>query len=192
MSFSHWKIPNNGFGVMDDPVPLRPPYPLYLRGHRRPLRSASGDSWLSDAPTLEMYDYAPHSPPPSGHKADPTCAEAHPGIAPRDPVGWALCARVMKDHDHEMVKSLKDEIDSLLVFAGLFSAVVTTFVVDSYKNLQQDYGETSTQLLYTIAQRLDSQNNSSSETQAPHLADPNQNSYYPSSSSIRINSFWFS
>ncbi|KAJ7841833.1 hypothetical protein B0H13DRAFT_2099222 [Mycena leptocephala] len=35
----------------------------------------------------------------------------------------------------EMVSSLRGDMDILLVFASLFSAVVTAFVIDSYKSL---------------------------------------------------------
>ena len=38
--------------------------------------------------------------------------------------------------------------------AGLFSAVVTTFTVDSYKTLQQDPGDASAQILARISLQL--------------------------------------
>jgi len=44
----------------------------------------------------------------------------------------------MRKHDEVMVKGWKEDIDTLLVFAGLFSAVSTAFDIEAYKLFQQD------------------------------------------------------
>ncbi|OCH87117.1 hypothetical protein OBBRIDRAFT_736756, partial [Obba rivulosa] len=49
--------------------------------------------------------------------------------------GWAECADRLRKHDKHMVKAWKNEIDNLLVFAGLFSAVLTSFNIELYKEL---------------------------------------------------------
>ncbi|KAK0225024.1 hypothetical protein EDD85DRAFT_795257 [Armillaria nabsnona] len=46
-----------------------------------------------------------------------------------------------------MVEESRDNVDVLLVFAGLFSAAVTTFVAKTYQNLQADYTPMSASLL---------------------------------------------
>ncbi|KAK0215381.1 hypothetical protein IW262DRAFT_1496358 [Armillaria fumosa] len=43
------------------------------------------------------------------------------------------CSRFAKKYDKGVCKDWKEEIDTLLVFAGLFSAVATAFIIDSYK-----------------------------------------------------------
>ncbi|KAK0492434.1 hypothetical protein EDD18DRAFT_1357689 [Armillaria luteobubalina] len=43
------------------------------------------------------------------------------------------CSRFAKKYDKGVCKDWKEEIDTLLVFAGLFSAVATAFLIDSYK-----------------------------------------------------------
>ncbi|KAJ7280964.1 hypothetical protein C8J57DRAFT_1000168, partial [Mycena rebaudengoi] len=48
---------------------------------------------------------------------------------------WVKCANATRTFDLEMVQSLRGDMDTLLVFASLFSAVVTAFVIDSYKGL---------------------------------------------------------
>ncbi|SJL11096.1 uncharacterized protein ARMOST_14499 [Armillaria ostoyae] len=52
--------------------------------------------------------------------------------------------------DHEMVEGWKDGLDVLLVFAGLFSAVVTTFVVQTSQSLQLDYAWVTAPILYEL------------------------------------------
>ncbi|KIP06867.1 hypothetical protein PHLGIDRAFT_90407, partial [Phlebiopsis gigantea 11061_1 CR5-6] len=61
----------------------------------------------------------------------------------------------MVKHDSDMVKDYADDIDTLLVFAGLFSAVVTAFVVETYVLLQPDPMNTTNQLLaYGLSSQL--------------------------------------
>ncbi|TBU22081.1 hypothetical protein BD311DRAFT_676896, partial [Dichomitus squalens] len=45
-------------------------------------------------------------------------------------------AKVVKKYSDEMVKRWNEEIDTLLVCAGLFSAILTAFNVQSYLLLQ--------------------------------------------------------
>ncbi|KAI0758890.1 hypothetical protein C8Q74DRAFT_270673 [Fomes fomentarius] len=48
---------------------------------------------------------------------------------------WDKTARLVKEYSDELVKRWKEEIDTLLVYAGLFSAVLTALIVESYKLL---------------------------------------------------------
>ncbi|KAI0808253.1 hypothetical protein C8Q74DRAFT_1187781, partial [Fomes fomentarius] len=48
---------------------------------------------------------------------------------------WAECARALKEHDEAKIRGWKEEIDTHLVFAGLFSAILTAFNVEAYKLL---------------------------------------------------------
>ncbi|EEB94327.1 hypothetical protein MPER_06873, partial [Moniliophthora perniciosa FA553] len=81
-----------------------------------------------------------------------------------------------------MVKGWRDDIDTLLVFAGLFSAVVTAFVIESYQWLAEDPADTTvTLLIHLISVQA-------SGSQATPF-EPTQ--FTPDPSSIRINVFWF-
>ncbi|KAF9484152.1 hypothetical protein BDN70DRAFT_180815 [Pholiota conissans] len=73
----------------------------------------------------------------------------------------------------------KDEVQNLLIFAGLFSAVVTAFVIESYKLLQPDTNDTIISLLSTIA-------NGQNQTVTPSSLPFSQAPY-----SVRINVCWF-
>ncbi|TFK67692.1 hypothetical protein BDN72DRAFT_822095 [Pluteus cervinus] len=79
-----------------------------------------------------------------------------------------------------MCRVWKEEIDKLLIFAGLFSAAVTAFAVESYQWLESP-GDINTELLMQL---ILLQSNSTLPSQlVPSLQ--------PSASAIRINIFWF-
>ncbi|KAL1683436.1 hypothetical protein EV122DRAFT_202022, partial [Schizophyllum commune] len=52
--------------------------------------------------------------------------------------------------DADMMKGLNGTLDVLLVFAGLFSAVVTTFVAQSSQSLSPDYLQVTASLVYEL------------------------------------------
>ncbi|KAJ3717483.1 hypothetical protein C8R42DRAFT_587180, partial [Lentinula raphanica] len=73
-----------------------------------------------------------------------------------DPLGQQLTenARVWKVYldeaekkDNELLKGFKDTIDALLIFAALFSAVVTSFIIATVSSLQPDYAQITAVLL---------------------------------------------
>ncbi|KAL1748726.1 hypothetical protein HDZ31DRAFT_29045, partial [Schizophyllum fasciatum] len=60
---------------------------------------------------------------------------------------WHVLLDEARIFDMEMVEGWRDTLDVLLVFAGLFSAVVTTLVVQSSQALQPNYGQISVALM---------------------------------------------
>ncbi|KAI0671393.1 hypothetical protein C8Q78DRAFT_1167965 [Trametes maxima] len=113
----------------------------------------------------------------------------YPDISTEVQPDWATCTTRMRDYDEAMVRGWKEEIDTLLVFAGLFSAVVTAFNIEAYHLLQEDPNETSVQILQQISRQI--------SAPAPgcesHLSTPAGNPIFrPTSQSIRINALWFS
>ncbi|KAK7687730.1 hypothetical protein QCA50_008946 [Cerrena zonata] len=88
----------------------------------------------------------------------------------------------VRNIDEVRVQKSRDEIDTLLVVAGLFSAIQTAFIIESYKQLQSDPADMTNQLLKYLSQQL-------SNSSIPAVAD------FPSSTtttpSVRINTFWF-
>ncbi|KAF9522953.1 hypothetical protein CPB83DRAFT_732038, partial [Crepidotus variabilis] len=98
---------------------------------------------------------------------------------------WKVVQEYYTTREEVRCDAWKDEVQHLLIFSGLFSAVVTAFLVESYKALQQDPSEVSVLLLSRISVQLDSLSNATQTSQIPALSGP------PLSSSRRINSFWF-
>ncbi|KAK7018672.1 hypothetical protein VNI00_018326 [Paramarasmius palmivorus] len=91
-----------------------------------------------------------------------------------DPAYEKLQAEVKK-YDDGLVAGYKEDIDTLLVFASLFSAVVTAFLIESYQWLSED---TTVIILAQISHQL----NGTQTQSAP---------FTPEASAIRINCFWF-
>lgn len=74
-----------------------------------------------------------------------------------------------------------------LIQARLLSAVVTAFIVESYKKLQQDPNDDIVNLLSQIASRINGPLNASTATLGPPAPSP----FVPAASAIRVNVFWF-
>ncbi|TFK82455.1 hypothetical protein K466DRAFT_655706 [Polyporus arcularius HHB13444] len=92
-----------------------------------------------------------------------------------------------------MIQDWKEEIDTLLVFAGLFSAVLTAFNIEAYQLLQQQPEDSVTAILTQISAQLNSftvnQNfvNSTSPADAALLP-----AFKPTAFAVRLNTMWFS
>ncbi|KAF8604812.1 hypothetical protein BDV93DRAFT_440151, partial [Ceratobasidium sp. AG-I] len=70
----------------------------------------------------------------------------------RDAGVWKLYLEEANDHDQELVKGRHSSLDMLLLFAALFSAILTAFLIESKELLQQDPADASLALLLLIAQ----------------------------------------
>ncbi|TDL16034.1 hypothetical protein BD410DRAFT_890362 [Rickenella mellea] len=49
---------------------------------------------------------------------------------------WGPYLNLADKYDKDLVHNWRDDMDSLLIFAALFSASVTAFVIESYKILE--------------------------------------------------------
>ncbi|KAH7098493.1 hypothetical protein BKA62DRAFT_712955 [Auriculariales sp. MPI-PUGE-AT-0066] len=58
------------------------------------------------------------------------------------------------EQDEDLIGGWNDTLNVLLVFAGLFSAVLTAFLVESSKRLRQDFTETAAEALVAILAHL--------------------------------------
>ena len=127
---------------------------------------------------------------------------------------WSLHLGEAKSHDEARFHSLKDDMDSVLIFvrvlylsssstpisciiskAGLFSAALTSFLADSTNSLQVDptqqmvyYQQQIVALLAQISQQV--------SPIAPHVSIPSAPpppypTFSPNPSDVRVNVFWF-
>ncbi|KAI9449812.1 hypothetical protein BJY52DRAFT_223254 [Lactarius psammicola] len=90
--------------------------------------------------------------------------------------------------DEENMENWKGVADRILIFAGLFSSTVATFIAISYSNLQQDPNIITQSLLSQISQQL------SNATGNNTSGIPNtsiRSSFVPPRSVVFINSVWF-
>ncbi|TFK38191.1 hypothetical protein BDQ12DRAFT_606387 [Crucibulum laeve] len=65
---------------------------------------------------------------------------SHPYKVPKNGDPWNNCHDLVKPYDNEIYNARRDEVDKLLIFAGLLSAAVAAFTVESYKWCQLDSG----------------------------------------------------
>ncbi|KAI0310310.1 hypothetical protein OF83DRAFT_1295902 [Amylostereum chailletii] len=88
------------------------------------------------------------------------------------------------ERDKARAERWREDMDGILIFAGLFSAVTTAFVVDAYKNLQPDNVEMTATLLVRVVAALEHLPNTTAVDVTP----------YPGPSptvSLWINALWF-
>ncbi|KAH9016792.1 hypothetical protein EDB85DRAFT_2295090 [Lactarius pseudohatsudake] len=74
---------------------------------------------------------------------------------------WTLYGKEAQAHDEALFQGILAEMDGVPTFAGLFAAVLTSFLVDSLKNLQADpaqqsvyYQQQSVAMLAQISQQI--------------------------------------
>ncbi|KAF8800057.1 hypothetical protein BYT27DRAFT_7342631 [Phlegmacium glaucopus] len=113
------------------------------------------------------------------------CGNPYRYGAPMKEDAWQKCYKMTEKYDNEMCAAWKEEVDKLLIFAGLFSATITSFTIESYKWLSEGPEDVSARLLATIATQL---SNSSSNPLQPNLILP---PFSVSSTDVRINAVWF-
>ncbi|KAK1218346.1 hypothetical protein PQX77_018988 [Marasmius sp. AFHP31] len=104
---------------------------------------------------------------------------AKEGPRPTIDKSWDIVMTEVTALDEGFVGGWKDDIDTLLVFAGLFSAVVTAFTIESYQWLQEAPEDTTVALLKQISQQLN----------GGSVAGPDEFAISPSV--VAINVLWF-
>ncbi|KAH9018713.1 hypothetical protein EDB85DRAFT_600337 [Lactarius pseudohatsudake] len=98
---------------------------------------------------------------------------------------WSGYMEEADKHDTRVSDAWKDDANGVLVFTGLFSATVATFIIESYKKLSPDSGDKTVYLLGQISKQLTAL--SSNGTYIPPT--PSQ-TYSPGLSIILVNSLW--
>ncbi|KAG1723949.1 hypothetical protein EDB19DRAFT_1618020, partial [Suillus lakei] len=65
---------------------------------------------------------------------------------------WRVYKRVAEEHDGEFLEQYTSDMDIVLVFSGLFSAVSTSFIVAMESNLSPNPSDTTNALLTQLVQ----------------------------------------
>ncbi|KAJ7914255.1 hypothetical protein B0H13DRAFT_2462065, partial [Mycena leptocephala] len=119
---------------------------------------------------------------------DPTYAHDQPPDPSEEAAAsklWAVYVSEAEKYDRSLVESWKSDMEGMLIFAGLFSASLTAFIIENYKALIPDSGDSTVQLLTQISHQLAAAANGSNfEIPAPAH-------FYPSASSLACNALWF-
>ncbi|KAF7367096.1 hypothetical protein MSAN_00969100 [Mycena sanguinolenta] len=98
--------------------------------------------------------------------------------------GQFMCPK-QKKYDKSLVESWKSDMEGLLIFAALFSAILTAFLIESYKSLNADSGDLTVHMLVQISQQLAAISNGSAFDIPPFP------SFKASTPSVTCNALWF-
>ncbi|KAJ6600341.1 hypothetical protein DFH09DRAFT_970231 [Mycena vulgaris] len=126
----------------------------------------------------------------------PDNSRDYPDSEKQDPAGptideassaklWAVYVEEAQKYDKALVESWRSDMDGMLIFAGLFSASLTAFIIESYKTLNSDPGNMTVVLLRQISQQLAASANGSSFTV------PATVTFAPPITSLVCNALWF-
>ncbi|CCO34293.1 hypothetical protein BN14_08388 [Rhizoctonia solani AG-1 IB] len=109
----------------------------------------------------------------------------------RDAQVWKTYVKEADAMDAERVDGWKQTSDVILIFAALFSAVSTAFVIESYKSLKPDPAETSVEILRAMSRTLLIVANQTQPTGSQIPEPENESDFSPSWSAICVNLLWF-
>ncbi|KAJ7677732.1 hypothetical protein DFH06DRAFT_559448, partial [Mycena polygramma] len=98
---------------------------------------------------------------------------------------WAIYIGEAEKYDKGLVESWRSDMDGMLIFAGLFSASLTAFLIESYKTLNPDSGDSTVRLLTQISQQL------SASAEGSTFVVPHPPTFTPSNSALVCNALWF-
>ncbi|KAJ7121926.1 hypothetical protein C8R46DRAFT_1203557 [Mycena filopes] len=96
---------------------------------------------------------------------------------------WTVYISEAEKYDKALVERWKSDMEGLLIFAGLFSASLTAFLIESYKTLSPDQGAITITILAQISRQLDGQANAVDVSQL--LVNT------PTQAAIACNVLWF-
>ncbi|KAK7689223.1 hypothetical protein QCA50_007914 [Cerrena zonata] len=158
-----------------------PPTPLQR------VQEYEANTVLVDATPLadEQHRMVEHSPP----NDEDIKGKVHRVKIESDCTGWGRTSDLLRQYDRDRVEDVKEDIDTLLVFAGLFSAVITAFIIESYKTLQQQPEDTTNQILLQLSAQLASLTLSGNfvNSTIPPFITP---TFVPARFAVLINTLW--
>ncbi|KAI0078000.1 hypothetical protein K474DRAFT_1556978, partial [Panus rudis PR-1116 ss-1] len=104
---------------------------------------------------------------------------------------WSQLSKELREGDEAKIRDYKEDIDTLLVFGGLFSAVMTAFLIESYRNLQEDPNDAMQRVLMHISMQLGSFTVSQGFANSTIPPIPPPPDFEPSSAAQSVNILWF-
>ncbi|KAN0137323.1 hypothetical protein V8E53_004768 [Lactarius tabidus] len=149
-----------------------------------PQPPSSADPQLQATNTVELLNVNPPAPQTANNsevQQDENHGDSSDGL-------WSLYLTEAEKQDKVVIESWKGDTEGIIVFTGLFSATVATFIIESLQNLSPDSGDTTNALLAQITQQLV---NISSGTPLTSVVAQSGQSFKPTASAIRVNVLWF-
>ncbi|KAI0266146.1 hypothetical protein BC834DRAFT_1041380 [Gloeopeniophorella convolvens] len=123
----------------------------------------------------------------SPSQAGPTQYKSAPRERSSDKL-WSIYLAESDRQDRANAQGWKDDANGFLVFAGLFTLTVATFIVESYKELSADSSNESVLLLRQISLQLASQGGTAGAAGAVGVTNPAP--FHPSTPVVCVNAMW--
>ncbi|KAJ3479219.1 hypothetical protein NLI96_g9214 [Meripilus lineatus] len=116
----------------------------------------------------------------------------HPDVKLKDTNGWTDLSKTLHEADEREGKEVYENVDTILVFSGLFSAVIITLVIEAGRLLQRDQAEATTMILLQISQQLSSFSVSGTPLLLNSTSIPaSLPLFVPNSTCIWVNALWY-
>ncbi|CAE6364225.1 unnamed protein product [Rhizoctonia solani] len=161
-------------------------YPTYLSGGSKKPPNLNFD--LLSGPEIVLQPQPPNSTPsvsPATQMQDEYGAEMG-----KEARVWKVYVKETNRADTELVDGWNKSLDVILVFAALFSAISTAFLIESSQKLQEDPADVTAQTLLAISQALSVLVNTTRTTVEPPSSDTG-NTFSPSRIMVAVNTLWY-
>ncbi|THV04810.1 hypothetical protein K435DRAFT_622361, partial [Dendrothele bispora CBS 962.96] len=67
---------------------------------------------------------------------------------------WNTYIGQAQDYDKALLEGWKGDMDGMVIFSALYSAVLTALLVESYQKLQEDPADATVAILIQVSQQL--------------------------------------
>ncbi|KAH9993097.1 hypothetical protein BJV77DRAFT_944668 [Russula vinacea] len=148
---------------------------------------------MSEEPSSADPD-PPPDPPGSGPGVPPDAPELG-DFDDRAAEFWSVYVKEAQRHDEALIGTWKEDMEGVIIFAGLYSATLTAFIVESRKKLTLDpsdeivyYARQSVTLLAQISAQLAA---SGSPVPSTFVLPPAFPDFRVAQSDVRVNIYWF-
>ncbi|CAE6449306.1 unnamed protein product [Rhizoctonia solani] len=168
--------------------------PTYLSGGGKKPPKSSADPPPGPEMAHPPPDLTPSAPPVTQVpvNTDPTMERDEYGAEMgKEARVWKIYVKETDRADAELVDGWNKSLDVILVFAALFSAVSTAFLIESSQKLQEDPADVTAQTLLAISQALSVLINTTQPTGVQSSNTVNTGSFSPSRITVTVNTLWY-
>ncbi|KAL5635583.1 hypothetical protein ACGC1H_004400 [Rhizoctonia solani] len=104
---------------------------------------------------------------------------------------WKIYVKETDRADGELVEGWNKSLDVILVFAALFSAISTAFLIESSQKLQEDPADVTAQTLLAISRVLSVLVNTTQPTSVEPLPSIDAGPFSPPRIMVAVNALWY-
>ncbi|KZT54089.1 hypothetical protein CALCODRAFT_439231, partial [Calocera cornea HHB12733] len=103
---------------------------------------------------------------------------------------WRTYVEKADEYDGALIRRWNEGMDVFLLFTGLYSAILSAFLIASWSMMQPDTGQATVDALMVLSRQFAASSNASSLAQLQHVYE--MPSFTPPLAAIVVNALWFS